>query len=600
MNPIEPTKNNGEQIRRHYQEHVDCYQRMLDSIDRQSRWMSRLRGLTFLPVVVLVIVGWASSENSSIWFSGAGAFFLGFVALAGFHEHILRQATQIKHRRNMNRTQLARLDRNWRQLPAIAVELPEVHRAVSRDLDLFGRASLFQLVSLAHTPFGKETLRDWLLEPAGREEIAARQEAVSILAKDERFREELDLRGRMLVSGAYGPQAFVEWAEGPPWLRQRRWLKWLVRSLLLGIIALVVAGMVGLIGAETAWFAFLAILVVNIGVSVAFTGSIHEIFDKVTSRNDEIRHYRQLFESIANLPESCEFFRVLRSNMGKSTHEPMRLLNHLMRVMRFANLRRDSLFGIPYLVSQIIFLTDFHVLYFLEIWQHRHGRVVRRWLDTVGQLEAISSLATLAHDHPDWTLPSVQDHLETEIKAKQVGHPLLADNACVRNDVQIGPSGTFLLVTGSNMSGKSTLLRAIGVNVSLAQAGGSVCAAEFRLPPVKLATSMRVDDSLEDGVSFFMAELKRLKQIVDQSREQRVAADRTLLYLLDEILQGTNSAERHIAVSKVIGHLIANRSIGAVSTHDLELADSPSLSDICEMVHFRETFVGNADESTLR
>ena len=213
-------------------------------------------------------------------------------------------------------------------------------------------------------------------------------------------------------------------------------------------------------------------------------------------------------------------------------------------------------------------------------------------MSAVGQLEAISSLATLAHDHPDWALPVVAEADKPIVHAAGIGHPMLPDDVCVRNDVTIGPPGTFLLVTGSNMSGKSTLLRSLGVNIALAQAGGPVCAETFRLPPLKLATSMRISDSLSEGVSFFMAELKRLKQIVDQCREIESAREWTLMYLLDEILQGTNSAERHIAVSQVIKHLVRHRAIGAVSTHDLELASSPQIIDACQTVHFRETIDG--------
>jgi DNA mismatch repair ATPase MutS len=218
--------------------------------------------------------------------------------------------------------------------------------------------------------------------------------------------------------------------------------------------------------------------------------------------------------------------------------------------------------------------------------------VVRGWLEDVGRAEAISSLGTLAYDNPHWCMPSVDPHQATKLVARQIGHPLLADDVCARNDVEIGPAGTFVLVTGSNMSGKSTLLRAVGLNVILAQAGAPVHAQELRTPPVQLATSMRTRDSLSTGVSFFMAELKRLKEIVDQSRNcQRDS--QLCLYLLDEILQGTNSTERHIAVSRIIGHLLEQGSIGMVSTHDLELANADVLKDASRPVHFRESITGH-------
>jgi DNA mismatch repair ATPase MutS len=206
-------------------------------------------------------------------------------------------------------------------------------------------------------------------------------------------------------------------------------------------------------------------------------------------------------------------------------------------------------------------------------------------------LEAISSLAALTHDNPHWTLPAAHEQNVKRIEATGLGHPMLVDSACVRNDLVVGPPKTFVLVTGSNMSGKSTLLRAVGVNVVLAQAGGPVCATEFRLPPLQVATSMRIHDSLADGVSFFLAELKRLKQVVELARDCQRDGGWTLLYLLDEILQGTNSVERHIAVSRVIRHLVEHETMGMVSTHDLELAKSPELSPKCQTVHFRETIL---------
>jgi DNA mismatch repair ATPase MutS len=284
--------------------------------------------------------------------------------------------------------------------------------------------------------------------------------------------------------------------------------------------------------------------------------------------------------------------------MGSSPREPLDSLAGLARLVRFANLRRDGLSGLPYYISQPFLLTDFHVLALMERWKRQHGAAVRRWLEAVGELEAIASLSTLAHDEPLWSMPNVDDGSspasERKIVGRELGHPLLADPVRVSNDVEIGPAGSFVLVTGSNMSGKSTLLRAVGLNVILAQAGAPVCAAELRLPPIEIATSMRTRDSLADGVSFFLAELKRLKEIVDQSRECQQHG-RTLFYLLDEILQGTNSAERHIAVLRVIRHLVDHGSIGMVSTHDLDLARSPELTDSCRTVHLRETISTAAD-----
>ena len=248
-----------------------------------------------------------------------------------------------------------------------------------------------------------------------------------------------------------------------------------------------------------------------------------------------------------------------------------------------------------YIPLQGTLFWDLHVLMAMERWRAAGGANARRWLAVLGETEALAALAGLLHDHPDWILPAVGATDET-YRATALGHPLLADDVRVRNDVTVGPPGTFLLVTGSNMSGKSTLLRSIGVNAVLAQAGGPVCATALAMPAVTLWTSVRVQDSLERGVSFFMAELQRLKLIVDAANRAHDHGGPRVLYLLDEILQGTNTAERSIAARRIIAWLIDQGAIGAVSTHDLALADDPRLLPAAVAVHFTDT-VGDSPDA---
>lgn len=573
-----------------YRQKCERYRQRISQFEQRNGRMALSRGLTFFLAVGLAIAGWLSNDLQWLLFTGAGAAFAGFVAIAFVHEQLLDEVAMIREKKALMELQLARLDRRWENIPVPKVEVPEGHQAVSADLDLFGPASLFQLISAAHTPLGDRRLRDWLLEPACPSEIKLRQQAVSRLAPEADLREELDLRGRLLRASQTGPAAFVQWAESPSWLSQRGCLKWLARGLTVAICFTLLAGFIGLTEPLVMLVGVLGLLAVNTCICAFCAGTIHGIFDSVSSRHNEAQSYWRLFEMIAELPDDCEFFRRLQASVGDTPREPLVRLSTLMRIMAVANLRRAGLLGIPYIASQLTLLADFHLLGLLESWQARHGRFVRCWFEAVAQLEALSSLATLAHDHPNWILPSV-DGAETRFRARSLGHPLLADEDCVRNDVEVGPTDTFLLVTGSNMSGKSTLLRAIGINATLAQAGGPVCAAEFQMPPLEIATSMRVHDSLADGVSFFMAELKRMKQIVDQARDLQQSGERLLLYLLDEILQGTNSAERQIAVSRIIRYLISHGAIGAVSTHDLELGSLPELADPCHLVHFRENIV---------
>ncbi len=523
---------------------------------------------------------------------------MAFILVVRAHEKILRDADELQQRLRMNEIQRARIERRWESIPNVDVSVPEEHEAVANDLDLFGSESLYQLISLAHTSFGHATLRDWLLSPTSPAEIVDRQQAVSHLASAAALREELDLRGRMLGGSRDGTLAFVEWAESGPYYCSRRWLVWLTRLATLAFVTVSVAGLVGAVSAESAFLTIVAISCVNLLLNGFYAGRIQDILGRVTSRSHDLRQYRPLLAAIAELPVNVPLFAKLHSHMGPAPREPLIELDALTRLVRFANLRRDGLLGVPYYLSQLFLLTDFHLVGMMERWQRRHGPLVRRWLEAVGQVEAVSSLATLAHDNPRWTIPHI-DPSEQVVTARQLGHPLLAEAICIPNDVVVGPPGSVVLVTGSNMSGKSTLLRAVGLNVTLAQAGGPVCASELCLPLVELETCIRIRDSLADGVSFYLAELRRLKQIVDRSRDCPIERSRRLLFLLDEVLQGTNSVERHIAVARVVGRLVESGSIGMVSTHDLELARSPELREACRLVHFRESFVGRDGEQQM-
>ena len=276
------------------------------------------------------------------------------------------------------------------------------------------------------------------------------------------------------------------------------------------------------------------------------------------------------------------------SPRDRPAHAWMELLR---RRIDLSDVRHSAYLHLP---LQSILLWDFHALLLLEKWQRDAGPAVRGWLAALGRFEALAALAVPKFEQPDWCFPEVDAERRP---LRRAGARPSADRRTAsggRNDVEVGPAGTFLLVTGSNMSGKSTLLRAIGINAVLAQAGGPVCAAAFRMPPVTLATSILVEDSLAEGVSFFMAELQRIQKIV-AAADRSAGTGRRVLYLLDEVLRGTNSYERQVAVRRVVLHLLRHGALGAVSTHDLQLAEVPELAAVCVPVHFRETLHPGGD-----
>ena len=318
---------------------------------------------------------------------------------------------------------------------------------------------------------------------------------------------------------------------------------------------------------------------------------MHDVFNRISSHQNEIAHYVELFDMVGEFESKSGFLRGIQDQLNGEGDDVRRHVGSLSWLTWLANIRRDGILFLLYLLLEFMFLWDAHILNLLENWKARHGSKAGRWFTALGQWEAMLALSKLRADHPEWVFPVMSDHApgEQQIESRQLGHPLL-DGSRVPNDVTVGPAGTVLLVTGSNMSGKSTLLRSIGVNVTLAQMGSVVCAESMKLSNFRIETSMRIVDSLSDGVSFFMAELKRLKEIVDTAKQQNESGERSMLFLLDEILQGTNSRERSIAVSRVVRKLIDENAIGAISTHDLELADTHELSKACRTVHFSEQF----------
>jgi hypothetical protein len=376
------------------------------------------------------------------------------------------------------------------------------------------------------------------------------------------------------------PEPFLTWAEGVPWLLARSWRVWIPRLLAATTLALVFLNAAHLAGPY-----WIFLILINLLYSTVFHKKPFAVFDRISSHEREYIGYAHLFQLLVRTPFNSPKLRRLKEELSADTSSAMREIRRLDALVGLADLRRNALIHFP---LQLLTLWDFHILFFIERWQQRSGQAVRHWLRQLGELEAISALAGLAHDNPRWALPEISSSSEKRLVAEDLGHPLLDPASCVRNGVELGPQGTFLLVTGSNMSGKSTLLRAIGINVILAQAGGPVCARAMTLTPLSLGTSFRIEDSLAQGVSYFMAELLRLKQIVDQARS--TGQDRTLLFLLDEILLGTNIVERQLAVRRVLLHLIECGAIGAISTHDLTLATVDDLAQRCRPVHFIESF----------
>jgi hypothetical protein len=601
--------------REHYRLRGEESDRAAARVETLARHISHFRAgaflLTALPLLLLETSDRARWPLLLAWAAVAAVI---FVFLVVRHRKLKARGLRLAIRGDMAREGEARLDRVWNRLPPMHGDpAPEDHPSAA-DLDLVGPSSLLRLLNRTTTAPGSSLLRRWILDPlacdplraeallgAGERvgsgdgevdggapgpvpgwegEIIRRQRAVDRLAPDTGFREALELAGREVRGReAVRPsRVFVAWAGSDPWLPGRGWIRWMGLGFalfnpltLFGWFTGVVPGFIPLVGCLGA---------------LALHGQVAREagrrLDAAEAGDGALERWTAIIRALGQLPEEDEeegLLREVKATLAAPGTGAADALRALRRIVDTAGVRRSNLAHFP-LVA--LFSWDVHMLVWLEGWQLRHGSSVEGWILALARAEALSSLAGLRYDHPHWTFPTFDPAGEAGIRGTALGHPLLPPAECVPNDVELPPPGRLLLVTGSNMAGKTTLLRALGVNQVLALMGAPVAARNLVTRPAVPWTAMRIRDSLTEGVSYFLAELRRIRRLVDAARTAPV------VYLLDEILQGTNTAERRTAARIVLTHLLRTGSVGAVTTHDLTLADHPELEPHMVQVHFRE------------
>jgi len=566
-----------------YRERRARFDSARERVERRWNLVANLRLVAF---VLLGIALWqALFAGPMAWWMAVAVALAVVVGLVGHHGRLKVERDRLERLVAVNDAALARLAHRWAESPLPPpTNVPATH-PYARDLDILGPASLLHRIGTPATAAGWSLLTEWLLAPASPAEVVARQPAVAELAGLLDLRQDIEAAGPGLDGESADPTSLLRWAEGRGWLgnRRGRWLRAVAWVSPIALVTLAVAQAIGLVPLPF----WVVPLMVNTLVAQGFAQRVSEEVAAIAPLHRAISVYRVTIEGVGALSPTSERLISVRDDLADAG-PPIRRLERL-------SARALPVEGLLAFLVQSFTLWDIHLLAALERWQAAHGGNVRGWLGRVAEVEALAALSVLVYDYPDWCFPKIDANAD-RIEAAALGHPLIPAGEVVRNDVAVGPRGTFLFVTGSNMSGKSTLLRAIGVNVVLAGAGGPVAATSLRLPPVSLWTSMRIEDSLVRGVSFFLAELERLKLIVDAARATDDGVSRC--YLLDEILQGTNTAERQISARRVIGMLLERDAIGAVSSHDLALADAKPLRAAAHAVHFAEQFRDGTGDAT--
>jgi hypothetical protein len=512
-----------------------------------------------------------------------------FIAFVAWHGKVLAREDAAGRAAAVNLDATLRVSGRFRELAENGDRFAELDHPYAEDLDLFGRGSLYQRIAVAHTRFGEDVLARFLTVPATSETIERRQRAVRALAPELDLRQRFEALSFAVISSEHrnkekkrpvpDPGRLIEWAESKEGVSSDALSVWGARTV--PVIAL---------GGFVLWargyppFVLLAALLVHFYLLFRASAACSRAFTATSSTEGAFRSYGPMLRLVEDLSLDAPLLVDLKKRLLASGSAPSASMARLQRILGWFELRHN---GLVYPFVNLVTLWDIHCTLALERWRASVQSAIADWFQVLGEVEALSSLAGLSHDEPEFAFPEVSADGPL-FSAEELAHPLIVQGVRVPNDVSLETKGKALLVTGSNMSGKSTLLRAMGLAAVLAFAGGPVCARRLRIAPLTIRTSVRVTDSLERGVSHFYAEVKKLGAVISASQ-----LEKPVFFLLDEVLHGTNSRERQIGARWLLAELLKRGAIGAVSTHDEELCRlTPELMSHVRLVHFRETVEG--------
>jgi hypothetical protein len=532
--------------------------------------------LAVFAVAVLLITGawrgWAAP-----WWIALPV--VAFLVLVVRHDAIVRRRDAAARAIAFYDRGLARIEDRWAGGGEPGERFRNPEHPYANDLDVFGPASLFELLSIARTRAGEDTLAAWLLAPAEPGEIRARQHATDDLTTRLDLREALSLAGTD-VRVAVHTDTLVAWAEAPP-LLAGAWLR--PAAVALTVAAIATATLWIIAGNSTP---FLAVVTAEIALSWPLR---ERVLKALHGADGAARDLDVLAVVLARLEGETFNASRLNSLQGRLTHGS-RFIHRLHWFVELHDWQHNAIFAV--LAAPLLWGT--HLALAIEAWRRAHGRHVREWLLISGEFEALASLSAYRYEHPSDPFPEIDaaGSRHAAYDGEALGHPLLPAARMVRNDVHLGRRGSagsapqLLVVSGSNMSGKSTLLRTVGINAVLAFAGAPVRARRLHVSPLRIGATLRIQDSLQEGRSRFYAEISRIRELADLA-----AGPVPLLFLLDELLHGTNSHDRAVGAAGILGVLLDRGAIGLITTHDLALTEvAATLGARAANVHFDDRF----------
>ncbi len=496
-----------------------------------------------------------------------------FVALVIAHDRVIRRLAKYARVTEFYARGLARIEDKWTGTGETGERFFDAAHPYARDLDLFGKGSLFELLCTARTRIGEETLARWLLAAAAPEEVRARQAAVAELKDRVALREHLFAAGEDVRAGVH-PEPLAGWGDREP-LLQSRVLPWALIVLAAGWVASIVVWVL-----TRNWDLAMLMSLINYAVSYWLQRQVSESAGAVEKAAPDLKLLAEVLEIIEGEPFLAERLTGLRARLDTHHVPASRAVAKLERIYDWLEDQRN---GFVAIFNPFVFYTA-QLTMAAERWRAQFGPGIRGWLEAAGEFEALAAMAGYAYEHPADVLPEVCAETPC-FDAEDLAHPLLPRAKAVGNDLHLGTAPQLIVISGPNMAGKSTFLRGVGLNAVLAQCGAPVRAKRLRMSPLTVGASICVLDSLAGGVSRFYAEIQRLKVLSDLA-----AGPRPLLFLLDELLSGTNSHDRFEGTQFVVQELVRRGAIGLVTTHDLALTAIPeTMNSAATNCHFEDT-----------
>jgi hypothetical protein len=539
------------------------YARLLTEAERrlnhlkQRIWrISMLRVLLFAAGIAALIyffhaAGWLLALT-------LGCTFIPFLVLVKVHNRLFWEKTWTETEIRIYQEELQALQGNYSAFDG-GKECVNPSHEYSYDLDLFGERSLFQSLNRTCTCFGKHRLAAWFQRHlTDKNAIEDRQQCITDLSKRPDFRERFRTTGLVNQGNDTDREMLRQWCDTPVRYLHRTWVKTALWAVPLLNALTLLGGLSGICSFQWFGLTFMGCLIISFG----FIKRATQIQETYGSQLHTLKGYARLLAQAEAEPWEAPGLQALTRSLYINGKAPTEALNELSKELDRLDLRNNQFL---YVILEGLMFFQLQEIVRIERWKSRYGKYIMGWMEAIGTYDALCSLGTFAYNHPQYTYPRLTDTPFCFL-AQDMGHPLMPESQCVKNDAYIPSRPFFLIITGANMAGKSTYLRTIGVNYLLACIGAPVCCSSLTLYPSRLITSLRTSDSLSDNESYFFAELKRLKHIIDLLNEGE-----ELFIILDEILKGTNSMDKQKGSFDLIRQFMQLKANGIIATHDLLL-----------------------------